>query len=62
MCLSMQIFGSSTLGLVLGVIIGVVGIILISINYPIYKKILNNSKNKYAYEIITLAKEIAEEA
>ena len=28
--------------------------------YPIYKKILENGKKKYAYEIVELAREISE--
>lgn len=37
------------------------GIILISVNYPIYKKMLDSGKKKYAYDIMKLAKEITEE-
>ena len=33
----------------------------ISINYPIYKVLLNKGKNKYGSDIIRLAKEISEE-
>lgn len=62
MCLALQVIGSGTLGFLMGIIIGIVGIVLISINYPIYKKILTNSKNKYAYDIMTVTKEISEEA
>lgn len=52
-------FGSSgTLGVVLGIIIGIVGFALCGINYPIYTKILNSRKQRYAYEIKELAKEI----
>ncbi len=60
-CLSMQIIGtSSTVGFVLGVIVGIIGIIGMSVNYPIYKKIRENGKQKYAFEIMELAKEISE--
>ena len=45
----------------LGIIIGIVGIILISVNYPIYKKLINMGKKKYAADIIRLASEISEE-
>ena len=61
MCLAMQVIGEGTAMMVLGIIIGIIGMILIGINYPIYKKILNNSKKKYACDIITLAKQISEE-
>jgi hypothetical protein len=30
------------------------------INYPIYVKMLEKSKKKYAYEIVELAREISE--
>lgn len=62
MCLSMKIIGSgSTTMMVLGIIIGIIGIVGVSLNYPIYKKILENGKKKYADDIIRLAKEISEE-
>ena len=50
-----------TLGNVLGIITGVVGLALCGINYPIYVKILNTRKQKFAFEIKKLAEEIAEE-
>lgn len=62
MCLAMKVIGSgSILMMVLGIIIGCVGIVGVSVNYPIYKKWLNARKNKYANDIITLAKEISDE-
>lgn len=61
MCLSMNVLGDgSTVSFVLGIIIGIVGIVGISVNYPIYKKLLENGKKKYAFEIIELAKQISE--
>ena len=58
MCLSMGVIGKSV---ALGIFIGIVGIFSVSVNYPIYKKILKNSKDKYSYDIIKLASEIAKE-
>ena len=61
MCLTMGQIGNGTIGsLVLGSIIGVVGMVGMGINYPIYKHILENGKKKYAFEIMELAKEISE--
>ena len=57
MCLAMQVIGNS---MVLGIIIGTIGLIGCGVNYPIYKKILEKGKAKYAYEIVQLAREIAE--
>ena len=59
MCLAMQIIGSGTLMMALGIVIGIIGIAGCAINYPIYKKILENGKKKYAFEIVELAKEIS---
>lgn len=62
MCLSMKVIGDgSTLMTVIGVIVGAVGMIMAGVNYPIYKKMLENGKRKYAADIIALAKEITEE-
>ena len=60
MCLAMGQIGSGTTGsFVLGIIVGVLGMAGMSINYPIYKRILANGKKKYAFEIMELAKEIS---
>lgn len=61
MCLAMQVIGSGVLGVVIGVIVGITGLVGCSVNYPIYKKMLEKGKSKYAYEIVQLAREIAEE-
>ena len=61
MCFSMNVIGSGTTTMfVLGVVVGIVGLAGMGINYPIYKKMLAKGKQKYAYEIIELAKEISE--
>ena len=61
MCLAMGQIGNGTVGsFVSGVIIGIVGMVGMGVNYPIYKRILDNGKKKYAFEIIELAKEISE--
>ena len=60
MCLAMQVIGSTTLHMALGIVIGVVGMVGCGVNYPIYKKILERGKKKYAYEIVELAREISE--
>lgn len=61
MCLTMGQIGSGSTGsFVLGIVIGIAGLIGIGVNYPIYKRILENGKKKYAFEIMELAKEISE--
>ena len=59
MCLAMQVIGSGALMMALGIVIGIIGIVGCAINYPIYKKILENGKRNYAFEIVELAKDIS---
>ena len=62
MSLAMGVIGGGApLMIALGIVIGCVGIVGVSVNYLIYKKILTKSKNKYASDIIKLANEIASE-
>lgn len=62
LCLSMKVIGAGTTGsMILGIIIGLVGMALMTVNYPLYTRILEKGKQKYAFEIIELAKEISEE-
>ena len=62
MCLAMAVIGGGELvDIIWGSIIGCVGIAGASINYPVYKKMLAKSKEKYAADIIRLANEIANE-
>ena len=61
MCLAMQVIGSGLTALVLGIVIGIVGLVGCGVNYPIYKKILEKGKAKYAYEIVELARQISEQ-
>ena len=57
----MQAIGSGTVAIIAGIIIGIIGFFLCGINYPIYKRMLERDKAKYAYEIVELAREISEE-
>lgn len=62
MCLSMNVIGNgSTAFIVLGIALGLLGFTGMSINYPIYRKMLAKSKEKYAGDIIRLANEISGE-
>ena len=61
MSLAMQAIGSGVVSMIAGIVIGIIGFILCGINYPIYKKMLERDKAKYAYEIVELAREISEE-
>ncbi len=58
MCLAMKVIGNTTPLMIVGIVIGIIGIILISINYPIFKKMLKNRKDKYSEEIISKSNKI----
>ena len=61
MCLAMGEIGGGTVGsFVLGIVIGLIGMVGMGVNYPIYRHIHENGKKKYAFEIMELAKEISE--
>lgn len=60
MCLAMGQIGSKTAGsFVLGILIGVLGMVGMGVNYPLYRRMLKRGKAKYAFEIMELAKEIS---
>lgn len=62
MCLCMGVIGQGLpLAVPLGIVIGVVGIGMVSVNYPVYKKLLEKGRAKYAFEIMELAREITAE-
>lgn len=62
MCLSMKVIGDGSTGMfVIGVVLGILGIAAAGINYPLYKKLIARGKEKFAYEIMELAREISEQ-
>ena len=61
MCLAMQVLGSGRASMVLGILIGIIGFVGCGVNYPVYKKKLEQGKAKYAYEIVELARQISEQ-
>ncbi|MBQ9985290.1 MAG: dihydropteridine reductase [Oscillospiraceae bacterium] len=44
-----------------GIIIGLIGILIVSVNFPVYKKLLSSRKKKYASEILRLSENIINE-
>ena len=56
MSLAMKVIGASlSFVMPLGIGVGILGILLVSINYPLFKKILRARKNKYSKQIIELS-------
>lgn len=60
MCLAMQVLGGGKFFTALGIGLGVIGFAGCGVNYPIYKRMLEKGKEKYAFEIVELAREISE--
>lgn len=62
MALGSMLGGGGSGTRIAGVIVGIIGLLGVGANYPIYRKLLESGKSKYAFEIVQLAKEISEEA
>ena len=45
-------------GMIPGIVIGVIGMAMALVNYPLYKKIISARKKKYASEIIAMSDKI----
>lgn len=61
MCLSMKVIGTGTLCFIIGLVLGIIGIVGVSINYYIYSKILARRKKENANDVLLLAQEIIDE-
>lgn len=55
MCLAMEVIGNS---MILGIAIGIVGIVMVSVNYTIYSAIISARKKKYAPRILEISDSI----
>ena len=55
MCLAMKVIGDL---MIPGIFIGLVGITMVSLTHPIFKRILRSRKKKYAAEIMNLSDSI----
>ena len=58
MCVAMQVILANLMWI--GIVVGVVGIFMVSINYFIYKALLAKGKAKYGEEIIQISNELLE--
>lgn len=55
MSMAMNVIGG---GMVIGIVVGVVGMAMAAVNYPLYQKLLQSRKNKYAKQIFQLSDSI----
>ena len=61
MCLAMQVIGSGAFLIVLGVLLGIVGMVGMLIAYPVYRKVFDKTKQKFAPRILELTAELSGE-
>ena len=62
MSLAMKVIGATlSFAMPLGICVGVVGIALVCVNYPIYKHILKSRKQKYSQQILALSDSLLNE-
>ena len=47
-----------TSAMIPGIVIGILGLVMVLTTYPIYRKILNSRKKKYAHQIMELSDRI----
>lgn len=52
MCLAMKVIADNNLYMAIGVIVGLIGIIMVSINYPLFNLIMKKRKEKYSSAIL----------
>ena len=60
MSLAMTDIGSSlgSLAMVIGIVIGILGMILVALAYPVYNRVLKNERQRIAPEILRLTDEL----
>lgn len=58
-CLAMQVIGSGILLVVLGVLLGIAGIACMLAAYPVYRRVFDNTKQKFTPRILELTAELS---
>jgi len=59
LCLAMQIIGSGVILVILGVLLGIVGIAGMLVAYPVYRRVFDNTKQKFTPRILELTAELS---
>ena len=61
MCLAMQVIGNGAFCIALGVLLGMIGMGEMLVAYPVYRKVFDKTKQKFAPRILELTAELAGE-
>lgn len=59
LCLAMQVIESGVILVILGVLLGIVGIAGMLAAYPVYRKVFDNTKQKFTPRILELTAELS---
>ena len=60
LCLAMQVIGSGVILIALGVLLGIIGMVSMIVAYPIYRKVFDKTKEKFAPRILELTAELTD--
>lgn len=60
MCLAMQVIGGGAFIIAVGVLLGIVGMGGMLAAYPVYRKVFNKTKQRFAPRILELTAELSE--
>lgn len=61
MCLAMQVIGSGTLLMIIGILLGLIGMTIMVFAYPVYRTVFSKTKEKFAPRILELTEELSVE-
>lgn len=61
LCLAMQVFGNGVIFIALGVLLGIIGMGGMLVAYPVYRKVFEKTKQKFAPRILELTAELSGE-
>jgi hypothetical protein len=58
MCLAMQVIGTGAISIAIGVLLGIIGMGAMLTAYPVYRRVFDKTKQKYAPRILELTAEL----
>lgn len=61
LCLAMQVIANGHFFRILGIVVGIIGIAIMLVAYPIYRKMMGKAKDKYTPRILELTAELTGE-
>ena len=59
LCLAMQVIATGTIFRVLGILVGLIGMAVMLIAYPIYRKVFLKTKDRFTPRILELTEELS---